>query len=558
MSNPAFISNLGRHSAKSIGADVGLQNIAKAVQKQDMSKIFAKGAETMTKLHAVGRTLRVGTNVITGTLPNNKDSVAHKNSDFVPFVSKETSQSLGKAEARYYKTNVHVGKPHNKRLKSIANDYQVMKLTKSTADSEKDYLQPKKRKLLRLNGGFNEKGFSFGMADTYFSVADYYKFFEVDKLGKIFENNEDGRLDIYGGALKTKNRFKFKNLRTDYSLHLNIHLIKITDLHSDVEELLKSFLHHKDQDSFLNSGKIPSDFQYTTDPKFDSPFVSNFLTDLSCSLTSSTRFNEKAKIVRTWSKTLPASSIWEFNLTNHLGKGIHLNTVYDLYNEKNETCNSAQNRIEELLKDIERMKPKKNLSEKIQKRIIRFSRQFGTCHNEHPSSYIFAFEYVGDRRATARHKETDSRYTGYSPTDISVEFHTKIDYLSHEEKGLSEEPITYKISRQEQDFNSGYADLFCPDREKRFHIDMKDIGIKGKYELEFDQVLGNTPDIDGFLQNLKSLANEVGVDPSTVNPDDKQFNFKTPPASSSDYNGPAAMPPVLGPDPEDDPEAETD
>jgi hypothetical protein len=78
-------------------------------------------------------------------------------------------------------------------------------------------------------------------------------------------------------------------------------------------------------------GKILEDDQYS-DPDTNNTknrIATNFLTSLKCKLTDSVCFQDEAIIVHRWQRTLSPGSIWEFNLHHHLGKGIHLNQIYD-------------------------------------------------------------------------------------------------------------------------------------------------------------------------------------------------------------------------------------
>lgn len=70
---------------------------------------------------------------------------------------------------------------------------------------------------------------------------------------------------------------------------------------------------------------------------------------------------------------------------------------------------------------------KEGLQEAIKEHMDSLVESIDTTHLEHPTSYIFAFEYVGDRRCSIRHKKTDSYYTGYSSCDIAVEFKSEIN-----------------------------------------------------------------------------------------------------------------------------------
>lgn len=113
--------------------------------------------------------------------------------------------------------------------------------------------------------------------------------------------------------------------------HVKIHLIKILDLDVDVRELIQEITHNSSSKTKLETGKIPKQEQYT-DQIFKRPyqFKVEFITALNCNLNLSSRFRERAKIVKSWSRRIAPGSIWEFNLTHNLGRGIHINRLCDI------------------------------------------------------------------------------------------------------------------------------------------------------------------------------------------------------------------------------------
>ena len=157
-----------------------------------------------------------------------------------------------------------------------------------------------------------------------------------------------------------------------------------------IEELNK--LEEDRKTGAKHGGRIPEDEQYS-DPKLtdkENKATISFETSLKTKLTDCSQFNEQAKIVKTWYKSLSPGSIWEFNLTHHLGKGIHLNTLYD----------------------------------------------FGFKNKNHPSGYIFVLEQIGDRRGKMRRLKDKDFFTGYAPTEIHFDFEHKFSYLTEERNNI--------------------------------------------------------------------------------------------------------------------------
>lgn len=331
---------------------------------------------------------------------------------------------------------------------------------KTLSSSEKDYQNHEKRKHLVLRNGFERKNVTFFMEDTFMSIKDFLMFYKKKRLEKYL-STENGVVDVYGSCFKIKNKFKFSNETNPYNAKLILHLVKIKNpylsvrgliekisnnkknnketnnsLKVEFEKLKESAMNQTNIEETLNStvinqienlinsikryenkkgfGKILEDEQYS-DPSNDplNKITTSFEISLKTQLTDSTIFNEEAEIVKTWYKSLGPGSIWEFNLTHHLGKGIHLNHLYD--------C-SFKNK-------------------------------------EHPAGYIFVLEQFGDRRGKLRKVETNDIYLGYSPTKITFEFEHKFGYLNEEKFGGDIQTAVYRIKKREEDLLSVIEDL---------------------------------------------------------------------------------------------------
>lgn len=511
----SFVSSVGRHTPASFGVDMDLHKLVKHANTIGNGanlgvKEFANISGVVNNLELGLRTLNVVGTLI-GTLTNKRNSPTNSDSSTLPFVSSSAVNSLGKNDCIYFKTITHVGRSASSRINSIQSGPFVETLTKKLSSSLDDYQEHGKRSQLSLSCGFNEKGFSFLMEDTYMSVKDYHALYRVDsRFRKELNSIKEGNREIYGCALRTSTQFKIKNRMAYYSLHLKIHLIKIMENDFDVRRLITSFTNNTLDPNYKPAGKLPADQQYSN-PDLDLPafnkFSVNFRTSLQTNLNSVSKFEENAMIVKTWTATLPAGSIWDFSLITHLGKGININKINDFY-------------------------------------------QAGW--QEHPGSYILCFEYVGDRRASIVRNVDKDVFSGYSPCQMTVEFETDITYLTdqNDPKAL----MVYKVSKGEKDFDpeeeSDVIDLFYPDRKSPFHVMSDNINYLGQvskskqYTLEYDQAVLSTSDIPSALHDLKQVFKDLGLDPASATENDLGYNYKKGPASeSTEYFGPMTPPP---------------
>lgn len=218
----------------------------------------------------------------------------------------------------YYTTHVHLGVPTSSKIIHIKSGPFIETVIKTLADSKQDYQSHDKRQNLKLKSGFNEKGFAFLMEDTYLSVNDYLSLYNIEKrFAKEMKSDRKDLKDIYGCGLKTFHQLKLRNRMDCYSLHVQVHLIKILDLETDIRTLLKEITHHNEDAEYqspYNTGKILRDDQYTT-PDFkhiNQRFAIDFRTSLSCNLNNSFKFRERAKIVQSWRTTLAPGCTKDF------------------------------------------------------------------------------------------------------------------------------------------------------------------------------------------------------------------------------------------------------
>jgi len=418
---------------KDVSKTAGQQG--KKALDQAFENNFNAQSRLRTALNAV-RIVGATASTVSGIIENSKSSPTNADLKSLPYLSDSKVESLGRNEAIYYKNSVSVGKPTSRRIKTLSTGPSIEKITKTTSSTSKDYQSHKKRKNLALRSGFNEKGYTFLLEDTYFSVQDYYDLFKINERfsGELKENRRDGVKDIYGAVYETHNQFKIKNRLSNFSSHIAIHLVKIHDIRANVRSLLQEIIHNSEQTIESTNGKIPADFQYSVPTIYDNSnrFGVSFQTSLNCSLSMSQKFQEKAEIVKTWESTLPPGSIWEFNLTTHLGRGIHLNRINDFCLEAPDSSifTNLKGKIESMTTNLRKGKATQamdDLRTYVDDLLVKRA-------NEHPSGFVFVFEYVGDRRASIQRVKEGDIFNGYSPVELGIEFETDVTYLVNQEK----------------------------------------------------------------------------------------------------------------------------
>jgi len=189
--------------------------------------------------------IRAGSGVVTKLVENGFNSFANKDNAKVPFISSNQRTQIGTKTATYQSTHTHIGIPTTERLKRIRFNPNVDYDEKLISSSDRDYQSHEKRKNLMLRSGFNEKGYTFFMEDTYFTVDDYLTLYnEGNKISNVLANSHS-KTDLYGCVYKTRNKFKFMNKFDFYDVNLRLHLVKLTDQSKDVRELIQGITNNK-------------------------------------------------------------------------------------------------------------------------------------------------------------------------------------------------------------------------------------------------------------------------------------------------------------------------
>jgi hypothetical protein len=562
----AFVTSIGSHRRNSLSDELKIPKFIDGMNSSMKNEDKFKHAhKTLGKMGKLTNAMRFGGRVAAGLSTNGENSVLNLGTALISYLTQSNVQQIGKNDTIYHKTHTHIGKPTTSKLKKLEEGPFIEKLTKTFTDSSEDYQSHAKRKQLAIRTGFNQKSFCFLLEDSFFTIKDFYNMFKVkERFTKDFRTN-DGLRDIFGCITKSHFQLKIKNKLVNYSSHVKIHLIKITDTETDIRTLIESITHNQTVGTKEEAGRIPKEFQYsnplTTD--FKNTISCDFRTDLNCRLEQSTKFKEKAKIVKSWQSTLPPSSIWEFNLTTHYGKGIHLNTIYDLFHnsEQNIKANSKNYTIEidpkELTKNFLEKSIRDNLENLRNNKKIRISTEnvkkifedTGMDFNKklnnalHPVNYTLILEIVGDRRASIQRDIDQDCFNGYSPCNLNFEFLKNLTYLTTQEDESN--LLVYKKIQQDRNFveDSEFSKIFCPNRKTKLNVNFDDITFPGqkekksnKYTMDYDKILFSEPDYPNILGTLKNLFEKVGIENEQATEDDVLLDFTTPPMPEDEKN----------------------
>lgn len=318
-----------------------------------------------------------------------------------------------------------------------------------------------------------------------------------------------------GQDLKSKLRGeakKFaKDVATDIATDIAMDLIDKSNIFLEGKKKLRDILQDKLSKEGTHRGsdfgRLPEDEQYS-DPQVENrgnKFNISFDTSLATKLQDSVQFNDRAKILKTWHKSLSPGSIWEFSLTQHFGKGIHLNFLYDI----------------------------KNLND------------------EHPAQYIFVLETFGDLKSSVSRKEDADLFCGYGPGKLNVDFKHKLNYIGKSEDTFdfnhNPTPTLYRVKKRDDDYveNSELAKVFHPNREIRFHIPFDEIQIyedgaskksrSKPYLLQYD---ANIVPENSLMDSIQFSYKNHGYDGKNLTEDDAEFNLDIPPSHEKDeYEG---------------------
>lgn len=149
--------------------------------------------------------------------------------------------------------------------------------------------------------------------------------------------------------------------------------------------------------------------------------------------------------------------------------------------------------------------------------------------SEHPTGYIFLFEYIGDRRCSVLDTKTQLYYDGYGPVDFTVDFETEYTYLANQDD--EDIPLIYKRIRQEESFiDLDLEEFFYPERQEKFHVPQQDLKVPGRnsfgrYKVVYDPNLFSGDSSSDLMNGMIDTFKEFGLD--VKNLDLSGINLKT-------------------------------
>lgn len=562
----AFTSSNGKFGKTSMHSVVKLDNLKNLGEKITKGKIptgedFKKATETMNDLYDLTSDgIKTGDKLVASIVEGGIKGLINSARESSPLISTNSvsgNSGIGNNNSVIIKTHNHIGWPTTKRLKGSKNYPNVDLEVKELSSSSKDYQEHKKRKNLTLKSGFEQKGFCFMMEDSYLSLKDLENLYLKNnpERRKTISKTKNGKRQSYGAMFKTINEFKIMNRMEYYNASVRIHLLKLNDFKQDPRSLVRDITNNRyntrlsseneksenEDKNYIKEKRIEQIIEIiqeirseknsktrTTEDKnkgiplktinnikneilkfgnemsqgykfdtineeeqysdpdimdLENKITLDFKTSIKTKLTDSTHFKSRARIVKTWNRVLTPGSMWDFKLEHHLGKGIHLNYLNDIIHE----------------------------------------------NPNHPMSYTFIIEYLGDARGKVVREKDNDIFMGYSPARLNLEFSHKICYLNdfskNQEEGMA---YAYRTKRNEEDFeeDSEFAKLFCPNRESKMNINFEDIKLrednkKKEYMLEYDVNILNE---SMLLNQIKSTFKNAGLNTDNLSEDDHKFN----------------------------------
>lgn len=571
----AFIgSALGRHNAKSFGADIGLNKVSK-IAKQNVGGLTSEGHSSFHEILSqaekvmTGSGMKIGQNImikgIECGINHLVDSIHAK--DMLSY-SNDISK-IGTQNSFYVKTQAHVGNPTTEKLKNLLNTPNVQYNQKDLTNTDKDYIQHDKKKQLTLKCGFNEKCFSFFMEDTFLTTDQLIQFFRSDpKIENNLRAQKNGIHNVYAAVYKTMNQFKFTNILEYHNVVLKLHLVKIVDIHDDPRNLITEFTNNNSLSKIISTDEITEETSNAT----------NSTSILETRLRKSKISQQVEEAVK--KSNLPVNAkkrlqdILRENTTNCRGFEFGRLPEDQQYsdpnlNDKNNRFSisfncSLNTRLTDSIQFKDRAKIVQtwykvlspdstwefNLDHHLGKGIhLNYLLDIENLNKSAPAGFIFVLEQFGDRRAKITRRQDFDLFTGYSPTRVLCDFKNQLGYLGQDAPNFGNDiPVFYREKRNNLDFEekSDFNDLFSPEREDTFHvqyddiqfltsssnkkIESKDAKAKQKllpYILNYDQtVLPN----NNLMDKIHFDFQKYGLDINNLTEEDARINLTNPPS----------------------------
>lgn len=505
----------------------------------------------------------------------------------------EMNTTLSNNATRYLTTRAHVGLTTTSRVRKLNNTPLIQINSKDLSNSQKDYIESAKHKQLILMSGFNEKGYSFLMEDTFMSVEDFLNFYELNKnVKKNMIKKHSGVHHVHGAIYSLKNKVKITNDMKYYDALVKIHLVKVTDLTDDPRNLIRDITNNKLDDSISKTkkGNLCGAAKKAVNAAKKVAENSENLEDAAKSLVDELVHEAKDSVTDAGKKVgqdfldrsnIPAEG--KEMLKNILESSYRSRSsdfgkipedqqytdpnITDLSNRFAVTFNTSLNtRLSDSVNFTDRARIIATWNRKLGPGSIwdfnlthhcgrginlNYLYDLKSVNPKHPVGYVFVLEYFGDRRAKITRMADDGAFTGYAPVKLRCDFNLNITYLGKETDDSDDDvPVVYKRKRKDPDFeeNSVFSSYFTPNRETYFHVPFDQIDTlfeKKKrdktskpFTLDYDNniISGN-----GLLEQLQLNYEKHGFNPKNITEDDAKFNINKPPSESEknvrDYEG---------------------
>lgn len=414
-----FSLKFGKHLISGPLIDAGIGYL----HQQGRKAAHSTANKAVKKLRDMTKDMDLNPGVRIGVLDNRDRSLVNNVSREVSY--KHTSTSFLQsptATSRIYRTNLNIGPPSPKSLYKYSDNRTID--LKDLVNTERDYLDTKRRESLTSTFGFNQRRYDFLLVDTIMTAGDVrflYEDFKDRAINKLATKN------YYDTLLYENLRLSIKSEMDYYSIRLKLHLVKITNPSFGALDVFNGVFH---SDLTMSTpGKIPLGRQYSG-PTVHTRFSISVLTDSKCSLQSSDHFKANAKVVKTFYRTLGPSDIWDFTYYLHYGSGIVLNQIFE-----------------------------------------------DEVSNTHPLGYFFILESEGDPRASITRTRDGQNFNGTSPGRFNYTFKKSLKFIKENQDGDEKFSVREFVKNDEDFEDTKFADYFTPNRESKINASFENVNI---------------------------------------------------------------------------------
>lgn len=462
-------------------------------------------------------------NTILSLATHLKDAIVHDGERHIAVSSESKSKDL----CNIYRTEIHIGKGHNRKINSYLNGPTYEVFEKVILKTSSDFLESKKRKDLKSICGANQRNFTFFDSDSFLCIADikemtsyndkhyqtlkkqYREMIDNLDLSEVAESLVDEKskpvvgefvkkfngkeikkkyVKYYAGLLSTRQKIKIINRMPVYNLSIIIHLVRFNSYSepncvSSIDDLMREITNvsRPGQNLFLER-LSPENVKKVT-KSANSNLQQQIVTTLNVNLTGLESFKQHCTVLNSWKRELESGDQWNITLNHNFKNGVYLNKLYEINQH---------------------------------------------VHKNAPLTDFFVLETYGDQRAGLFRKEdAESFFNVYSPCMFQYDYELSYKHLS--ESTTQDEIVCYQTASKNREFeDETYGSHWYPDRQQELNVNFEDIDIdnnntKSKFKLEMNANILENQNSDRFENFMKKIAK---IDPeaaNTMSEDDRQF-----------------------------------